>query len=145
MGPPMMSGVRGAVRRLGERSPLLATLLRFAGATAASASLSFLLPLALHELAGLPERLSVAIAFAVAYAANFLMLRRMVFASSADWRRDLALYALVNAAFRLAEFGLFSALRSWNLLPYAAALLVVLGLSTMVKFFAYRRLFGKVG
>ena len=136
---------RTLLRRIGEASPLAATIVRFGTATVASASLSFLLPLALHAWAGLGERLSVAIAFVVAYGANFLMLRRMVFASKTGWARDLAFYAVVNAAFRVAEFLLFAALRAWAILPYAAALLAVLALSTIVKFFAYRRLFGHVG
>jgi len=133
------------LRRIDAASPLAATVVRFGTATAASASLSFLLPLALHAWAGFSERLSVAIAFCIAYGANFLMLRRVVFASKTGWGRDLAFYAVVNAAFRLAEFLFFTALRAWSILPYAAALLAVLALSTIVKFFAYRRLFGQPG
>lgn len=134
---------REAARRLGASSPLFAAASRFAVATFASALLSFGLPLALHEVMGLGERLSVGLSFAIAYAFNFIMLRRMVFASEAGWRRDLGLYAGVNATFRLGEFLAFAALRSSAVLSYAAALLVVLTLSTMVKFFAYRRLFGR--
>lgn len=131
--------------RLRKQTPLLATLVRFALATISSATLSFLLPLVLHSFAGIGEHASVAISFAIAYAFNFIALRKLVFASETGWRRDLALYAVVNAAFRFAEFLCFSALRAWGILPYAAALLFVLGASTIVKFFAYRRLFGNIG
>lgn len=136
---------RDRMLRLRAKAPLIATVIRFGLATLSSATLSFLLPLVLHRYMGLGEHASVAIAFAIAYAFNFLTLRKIVFASKSSWRRDLTLYALVNAGFRIAEFLTFSALRAWGILPYAAALLCVLGASTIVKFFAYRRLFGKVG
>jgi len=128
-----------------RRFPILPSLVRFGFSTVLSASLSFLLPVLLHEVIGLGERLSVGLAFAIAYLVNFAMLRRVAFRSPHGWRRDLALYAGVNAGFRLAEFFAFAALRSNAILSYAAALLLVLVLSTIIKFFAYRRLFGAVG
>lgn len=134
--------LRARAADLGARVPLLAAFSRFAMATLASASLSFLLPILLHEWAGLGERTAVGLSFGIAYAFNFLTLRRLVFASKASLGRDLWRYALVNALFRIAEFFAFSALRSAAILSYAAALLFVLAVSTLVKFFAYRRLFG---
>lgn len=134
--------IRAHAADLGARVPLFAALTRFTLATLASASLSFLLPIVLHEWAGLGERAAVGLSFGIAYAFNFLTLRRLVFASKASLGRDLWRYALVNALFRIAEFFAFSALRSAAILSYAAALLFVLTASTLVKFFAYRRLFG---
>ncbi len=131
----------GVVARVLRRLSAQKTVLRFGTATISSAMLSFVLPIILHTYAGIGEQASVAISFAIAYGFNFIALRKLVFLSKADWRRDLAFYAIVNAAFRLAEFLAFSALRAWGILPYAAALLAVLGTSTIVKFFAYRRLF----
>lgn len=132
----------GIVARVKSLLSAQKTVLRFATATVSSAMLSFLLPLILHNYAGIGEQASVAISFTIAYSFNFIALRKLVFLSKAKWRRDLAFYAAANAGFRFAEFLVFSALRAWGILPYAAALLVVLGTSTVVKFFAYRRLFG---
>lgn len=137
--------VRARGEQMVHRAPLVAALSRFALATLASALLSFLLPILLHEKAGLGERTAVGLSFAVAYVFNFLTLRRLVFASRASLGRDLWRYALVNALFRIAEFLAFAALRSAEILSYAAALLLVLAVSTLIKFFAYRRLFGERG
>lgn len=135
--------IRAQAADLGARLPFIAALVRFGLATLASASLSFLLPIILHEWGGMGERSAVGLSFAIAYAFNFLTLRRLVFASKASLGRDLWRYALVNALFRIAEFFAFAALRSAAILSYAAALLVVLAVSTLVKFFAYRWLFGR--
>jgi putative flippase GtrA len=126
----------------GARSiSLLATAIRFGLAGMLSSLGSFVLPLILHEFLGVPERWSVAIAFGFAYVINFVTLRRVVFASDRDWKRDLTFYAVLNAAFRGSEFMAFSFLRQMNFASYAATLLIVLAGSTIIKFFAYRFLF----
>lgn len=129
-----------------DRKKLLGQLIRFGMATAVSASVSFVLPLALHALAGVPERSSVGIAFCLAYLLNFAMLRRVVFRADRPIAGQFAVYAITNAAFRAGEFAAFDLARAW--VPgfgYALTLLGVLALSTLVKFFAYRRVFRQPG
>lgn len=134
------SHIRG-LAALGQQYPQLVTIVRYGLSTITSSSLSFLLPIALHSLAGIAERPSVAISFVIAYVLNFAILRRAVFSSSRKWHRDLARYAVVNAIFRVAEFLAFSALFATNFLPYAGSLFTVLVLSTIIKYFAFRRIF----
>ena len=127
----------GGMRRAG----LMGHLVRFAMSSGLSAMLSFALPVMLHEFLLVPVRVSVAIGFATSYLLNFLMLRSFVFRSANSLRGDASKYLVVNGAFRLAEYFAFLGLNEGIGIDYAAAVLIVLTLSTIMKFFGYRRLF----
>lgn len=116
-------------------------LLRFLLTSGISAMITVGLPILLVELAGFPERRAVQIAFASAYVFNLVVVRGFVYRSSNHWARDLVVYMVVNGLFRLAEYGLFVALTAGLGLAYYLALVAVLGLSTVAKFFAYRFVF----
>lgn len=124
-----------------RKDGLIGQVMRFMVSTGFSAAMSFLLPIALHELFGVPEKTAVAIGFVTAYLGNMLLLRVFVFKSTNDWKRDIAGYIVTNGAFRLMEYGAFIALLNYSGLRYIPVLLIVLGVSAVVKFFAYRWLF----
>lgn len=128
----------------GEKyAPLRGQVLRFGVSTGFSASLSFLLPIALHELAGVPENIAVAIGFLTAYAGNFLLLRKFVFRSSAQLRGQAWRYVVTNGLFRLCEYGAYLALTTYGGLDYRLAVFLVLVVAALLKFFAYRVVFSQ--
>lgn len=104
--------------------------------------MSFAAPIALHEGLGISEKVAVAIGFVIAYLGNILLLRVFVFKSANDWKHDFFGYIVTNGAFRLIEYGAFIYLIAHSSLNYMITLLIVLSLSSFIKFFAYRRLFG---
>ena len=116
-------------------------LMRFGLSSGLSAALSFMLPIALHEAGGVPERVAVAIGFVSAYIFNFAMLRLFVFRSRNSLRTDVLRYLPINGAFRLGEYGAFLLLEETLSLGYIASLFIVLAISTALKFFGYRRMF----
>lgn len=124
------------------RSGLPSQIIRFTVSSGMSAALSFVLPITLHELGGIGERVAVAIGFASAYLFNFLMLRLFVFRSRNSLRADALRYLPTNGAFRLAEYSAFLALNLLLSVNYALAVFIVLAVSTVLKFFGYRRVFG---
>ena len=116
-------------------------LFRFGISTGFSAALSFGLPLLLHEHFGVPETLAVAIGFAAAYLGNIWLLRNFVFRSTGNWRREVLRYVAWNAVARLLEYAAFYALFANVGFDYRVALLLVLGISAVLKFFLYRWVF----
>ncbi|MXP29385.1 hypothetical protein GRI58_11180 [Porphyrobacter algicida] len=117
-------------------------MLRFLVSTGFSAAMSFGLPVALHELANAPKTTAVAIGFVTAYLGNILLLRLYVFRSSGSWLHQMSRYIPTNGFFRLCEYfavvGLFQHLG----VDYRVAILLVLATSSIIKFFAYRLIFG---
>jgi putative flippase GtrA len=73
---------------------------------------------------------------------NFVMIRSFVFRSKRARSRDLFYYVASAATFRGVEYVIFLILYRLAGLFYVAALLLTLGLSTLVKFVWYRLLFG---
>lgn len=116
-------------------------LFRFGISTGFSAALSFGLPLLLHEHFGISETMAVAIGFAAAYLGNIWLLRNFVFRSSGNWRREVFRYVVWNALVRLLEYASFYALFARFGFDYRVALLLVLGISAVLKFFLYRWVF----
>lgn len=123
------------------QSTFMRQALRFTLSTAISASLSFGLPVLLVEAADFNEQRAVQISFAAAYLVNLFMLRTFVFRSDTIWHKDVLRYIFVNAGFRLTEYSAFTLLFATAEIQYMAALLIVLVISTLVKFFAYRLIF----
>lgn len=121
---------------------LAGQLVRYGGATLASATVSFGLPLVLHEGLGAPPRLSVAIGFVCAFLLNFLSIRRMVFTKSGtgDIRSDFMRFAVFSLVMRSLEYVTFLFLFGTVHLPYSIALGMTLVLSTCIKFPSYKLL-----
>ena len=122
-------------------APIRGQIVRFAVSTGFSASMSFLLPIALHEGLGIPQNSAVAIGFFTAYVGNFLLLRKFVFRSSANWRGEAWRYIVVNGSFRLCEYGAYYSLTNVAQLDYRLAVFLVLAAAAVVKFFVYRLVF----
>jgi putative flippase GtrA len=120
---------------------LAADLGRYAVASAFSFGLVLGLSASLHELVGLSETLAVALALALAFAANFTLLRRWVFPGQvAPVHRQAAATALASIAFRLVEYGVFLALHLGLEINYLLATAASLCLSAAGKFAVYRGL-----
>lgn len=120
---------------------LLHQIVRFTVSSGLSAALSFVTPIVLHEIGGLPERLSVGIGFASALTFNFLMLRVFVFRSRNSLRTDALKYLPINGAFRATEYLAFLVLNLVFSLSYIVSMFLVLSVSSALKFFGYRRIF----
>jgi putative flippase GtrA len=116
-------------------------IFRFGISTGFSAALSFGLPVLLHEWFGIDEAGAVAIGFATAYAGNIWLLRNFVFRSIGDWRSETLRFVGWNAFARLLEYGAFYLLFGALGLDYRVALLAVLSVSAVLKFFLYRWVF----
>lgn len=124
-------------------SDIAGQLLRFGVSSGASAAVSLGLPVFLHEIFGVEQKVAVAISQCSVLLLNFLMIRVFVFRSERAAKRDLSYYIGSAVAFRGLEYLLFLALFELAGLFYFTALLLTLGTSTLVKFFWYRLLFGK--
>ena len=129
------------MRRVISGSSVAHQLMRFGLSSGLSATLSFFLPIALHEAAEVPERPAVAIGFVSAYIFNFAMLRLFVFRSRNSLRADALRYLPLNGAFRLAEYAGFLLLEGMLSLGYIASMFIILSISTVLKFFGYRVVF----
>lgn len=121
---------------------LAGQLLRYGGTTLMSASVSFGLPLVLHEGLGVAPRLAVAIGFVCAFLLNFVSIRKLVFAksNSADLRSDFIRFAIFSLLMRCIEYLSFLFLFGTVHLPYVLALGITLVFSTCIKFPAYKLL-----
>lgn len=124
-----------------RNAPITGQLLRFGVSTGFSAALSFGLPVLLHEWLAISPRRAVAIGFIIAYLGNILLLRLFVFRSRGSWMGQVLRYIPTNGAFRLCEYLGFLALYDHLRLDYRLALVLVLGVSAILKFFAYRLIF----
>ena len=118
-------------------------LLRFGVATGLSASVSLGLPVALHELLHVEQKVAVAISQVTVLLMNFVTLRLFVFRGNGSVRGDLLRYFGSAAVFRGIEYLSFLALFELAGLFYLTALIVTLIVSTMIKFVWYRFIFGR--
>lgn len=131
----------GTVPRLMETNGLKrirGEVWRFGATTGLSATLSFGLPIALHELGRVDENFSVAIGFGFAFLANSILIPRFVFGNREPWKKQAIIYALTSAFFRIAEFLLFAIIFNIIKIDYRASLIMVLVASSTAKFFIYR-------
>jgi putative flippase GtrA len=114
-------------------------LFRFGALGGVGFVVNFGLTALLHELVGLSEELSFAIALAAVFFGNFFSLRHLVFeAAAGDAKRQLVHYAFASFGFRFAQWLSFVALHTWLGVPYLIAVTVVLGIWFLVKFGYYR-------
>jgi len=116
-------------------------LLRFGMATGLSAIVSLGLPLFLHELLHVEQKVAVGISQASVLLMNFLTLRLFVFRGKGSIRGDLMRYFGSAAVFRGLEYLSFLALFELAGLFYLTALVITLLTSTLIKFVWYRFIF----
>ena len=121
--------------------PLALQIARFGLSTGFSAAVSFGLPVILHETFDIGQKRAVAIGFVLAYVANLLLLKTFVFQSRGSWRREVPRYVVVNGTFRLLEYAAFTLLLDRLDWDYRVAVLSVLAVSAVIKFFVYRVIF----
>ena len=118
-------------------------MLRFGISTGLSASVSLGLPILLHELLHVEQKVAVAISQVTVLLMNFLTLRLFVFRAKGSVRGDMLRYFGSAAVFRGLEYLSFLALFELAGLFYLTALIITLVTSTLVKFVWYRFIFGR--
>ena len=119
----------------------LADLPRYAVASAFSFVFVIACTAGLHELAGLSETLSPALALALAFVVNFALLRTWVFpGQSAPVGRQMAETALASLLFRVLEYGLFLIGHLGLGIDYLVATGASVCVSALAKFFVYREI-----
>jgi putative flippase GtrA len=100
----------------------------------------------LHEVLGVSETLSPAIAMVAALVVNFTLLRVWVFpGQTVHWGRQFAETVVTSAAFRLLEYGIFLVLHLGFDVNYLIATGVSVCLSALGKFGVYREVVFKRG
>ena len=119
--------------------PIFGQAVRYLLMTGLSALVTLGIPALLHEVFDVGEELSVAISLVIAFCVNFLTTRLYVFTSDGRVGPQLVRFALVSAGFRLGEYIAFLILHTWLGLMYLVALALVLIVSIVLKFFAYRQ------
>ena len=107
--------------------------------------LSFLLNLGttflLHEALGLSEEFSFAIALALVFTTNFLLLRYYIFATAGgSFWAQMSKFAMSTVFFRGFEYALFIVLHTWLGVQYLAAVVGILGVSFVLKFIVNKRM-----
>jgi putative flippase GtrA len=119
---------------------LCAEALRFGGVGVLSYGLGIGLAAFGHEIAGLPERVAVAISLATVLVSNFFLARIFIFRSEGRVHHELARFAATSAIMRGIEYLAFLALLNAAELGYLVAMTVAMVASTIAKFFVYRSL-----
>jgi putative flippase GtrA len=116
----------------------LRALIRFGLGGVVSATVAVGTTALLHEIGGLPERVAGAGGFAAALVVNFFVLRYFVFAASGGaLRRQLTSFLATTGALRAVEFAAFYAVNKYLHLHYLLTMVLVLGISFLVKFLIY--------
>lgn len=95
----------------------------------------------LHNLVGLPAQVAFLVSLVTVSVINFLGLRRYVFRSSGSLlRRQIIRYILMNVVHRVGEYLGFSVLETLFQPSVLIAVPLVLGVSTLIRFFVYHYL-----
>lgn len=111
---------------------------RFVAVAPVSFGLNLLVTAVVHEMMGLPEEGSFAVALVTVFTFNFFVGRHVIFRSNeGDPRRQLVRYALSSGGFRLAEYLGFLIVHTGLNVHYIIAAMLVLGTSFICKFFFY--------
>jgi putative flippase GtrA len=119
----------------------LARATRFLGLGGVSFAVNVGLTVLLTEKLHLPPEVSFAIAIVVVFTMNFLACRYFVFDSrSQDFRQQLLRFAMTSGGFRGSEWlALLVCHRLLGIENYGMAIVAILIVSTIVKFFVYQR------
>jgi putative flippase GtrA len=117
----------------------LSSALRFAVLSGASGVTNLGLTAFFHELAGLPEELSYALALACVIVQNFLGMRWFVYGgSTVPWRRQLVQFLASTAGFRGLEYLAFLLMVGPLRVHYLLAAGVNMVTFTIAKYVFYR-------
>jgi putative flippase GtrA len=122
-----------------EESKTVGRMARFGAMGALGFGLNVAVTVALHEWLRAPEELAFGVALAVVFVFSFLTSRYLIFAGASygDPKKQLLKFALSNAGFRITEYVGFLVLHTLLRLPYLLAIVAVLGVSFLTKFFTY--------
>ena len=126
-----------------SRRDIAGELMRFGVATGLSAMVSLGMPIALHELFRVDQKVAVAISQVSVLAINFLTIKMFVFRGRGNVRTDMFRYMGSALAFRGIEYASFLLLFDVVGFFYITALVLTLGTSTLIKFVWYRFIFGE--
>jgi GtrA-like protein len=118
-------------------------LFRWAQLSCASFVINFGLTVVLHEWGQVPAEAAFAVSLAVVLVMNFLLMRWYVYETKAGaiWQK-FSLYFCSAIVFRATEYGAFLLWHTWYGSDYRLALVSISVISSGVKFFYYRILFG---
>jgi putative flippase GtrA len=120
---------------------VLSDLVRYALASAFSFAFVLGTTWGLHEVVGVSQTLAPAIALVLAFAVNFILLRRWVFpGQTVPLGRQVAETALASAGFRALEYALFLGLHLGLGIEYLLATGLSLCVSALGKFAVYREI-----
>lgn len=117
----------------------LSRLVRFAVMGGIGFALNIGITVGLHEGLGAPEELAFGVALAVVFIFSFFTSRYLIFkgASEGDPAKQLVKFAVSNAGFRVAEYVGFLVFHTVLGIPYVVAIVAVLAVSFLTKFFTY--------
>jgi putative flippase GtrA len=133
-----------STNRIGpSRRDIAGELMRFGVATGLSAMVSLGMPIALHELFHVDQKVAVAISQVSVLAINFVTIKMFVFRSRGNVRADMFRYMGSALVFRGIEYASFLLLFEVAGIFYVTALVLTLGTSTLIKFVWYRFIFGE--
>jgi putative flippase GtrA len=118
----------------------LRALGRFFAGGVVSVGVTLAVTALLHEFAAVPERIAAAIGLVTALVVNFAVLRFFAFrGTGVPLGRQLPMFLASSGVFRGLEYGGFFVLH-WLGVHYLLALVMVLGVSFIVKFLVYDKL-----
>jgi putative flippase GtrA len=121
----------------------LKTFGRYLLATGFSALMSLGLPVLFVDVFGWRAELAVAAAFVIAFLVNFLIHKFLVFRSAGRVLREFLGFAATNGLMRLVDYAGFLLLYRVAGLHYLVALVAVLTVTSLLRFLAFRRIFGR--
>jgi putative flippase GtrA len=118
-------------------------LFRWAQLSCISFVINFGLTVVLHEWGQMSEEAAFAVALAVVLVMNFLLMRWYVYETKAGaiWQQ-FGLYLCSAIVFRATEYGAFLLWHTWYGSDYRLVVVGISVISSGVKFFYYRFLFG---
>jgi putative flippase GtrA len=131
----------GDAQLLAPRSRHLALLgeaVRFGGVGVLSYVLGIGVAALCHEVAGLPEKVAVAVSLITVLLTNFFLARLFIFKSAGSVHGELVRFVATSTVMRGLEYLAFLALMSVAGLGYLVAMTVAMIVSTIAKFFIYR-------
>ena len=117
----------------------LSRLARFAVMGGVGFVLNIGITVGLHEGLGAPEELAFGVALVVVFVFSFVTSRYLIFEGTAggDPKKQLVKFAVSNAGFRVAEYVGFLVFHTVLGIPYVIAIVAVLAVSFLTKFFTY--------
>ena len=116
----------------------LAALTRFALGGVLSAIVTLGSTALLHEFGSVREHVAAAAGLVLALAVNFFVLRLFVFrGTQTGFLRQMLMFLASSGVFRAFEYGAFFVLNVFFHVQYLLALVLVLGVSFLMKFFVF--------